>query len=135
MSDSRCWITFENDRALQARINRGEFGDKGGLYLPILNFPTPPRGGYWIGILRGWCTSNKVKFVDEGLEVSARVKKKQIEDFIEFVYARDPFYFDPAKMLTWKGRAYLANSLTDLRAFVARQLNSRLWYELKADEF
>ncbi|MGH9627556.1 MAG: hypothetical protein ACRD7E_04315 [Bryobacteraceae bacterium] len=67
--------------------------------------------------------------------MSARVKKKQIEAFIEFAYGRDPSYFDPAKMLTWKGRAYLANALTDLRAFIAQQLNPRLWYELRADEY
>ena len=44
------------------------------------------------------------------------------------------FYFNPAKMLTWKGRAYLANQLNDLRACVSQQLSPRLWYELRTDE-
>jgi hypothetical protein len=38
-------------------------------------------------------------------------------------------------MLTWKGRAYLAHRLTDLRAFVAQELRPRIWYELNADAF
>ena len=135
MTLSRCWVTFENDRALQGRVKRGDFTDTGAPNLPIGNFPAAPGGNYWISILRGWCKQNQIPFRDEGLEVTAKVKKKQIEDFMEFVYARDPFYFDPDKMLTWKGRAYLANSLNDLRSFVAQQLNPRLWYELKADEF
>jgi hypothetical protein len=135
MTQHRCWITYENDKSLQSRISRGSFGDKETPYIPISSLPAPPGGGYWTGILRGWCKNNTIKFVDEGLIVCVKVKKYQIEDFIEFVYARDPFYFEPAKMLTWKGHAYLANSLTDLRAFVAQQLNSRLWYEINADEF
>jgi hypothetical protein len=95
----------------------------------------PGNNPAWPWILRQWCKNNEIKFVDEGLIVTAKVKKHQIEDFIQCVYARDPFYFEPAKMLTWNGRAYLANRLTDLRAFVAQELNPRLWYEIKADEF
>ena len=136
MTMCRCWISYENDRPLQARIKRGDFGDGGELYLPINSFPAPPgNGAYWTGILRAWCRKNEIPFVNGGLEVSAKVKKNQIEDFVEHVYGRDPFYFDPAKMLTWKGHAYLANSLTDLRAFIAQQLCSRFWYKLEADEW
>jgi hypothetical protein len=134
MSASRCWITFESDKALQSRIRRGDFGEKDELYLPINCFPASGKG-YWISILHQWCKKREIPFVDEGLQITAKVKKDQIEDFIEFAYAGDPSYSEPARMLTWKGRAYLSNSLTDLRAFVAQQLNGRLWYEIKADEF
>ncbi|AXW00532.1 hypothetical protein CJO81_06985 [Ralstonia solanacearum] len=65
----------------------------------------------------------------------ARVKKTQILDFIDFAYGQYASYGDPAQMLTWKGRAYLVNRLVDLKAFVAQQLNSRLRYELVADEY
>jgi hypothetical protein len=85
--------------------------------------------------LKQWCEKRGIDFVDEGLIIRAKVKKDQIIDFIEFVYGNDPSYTDPAKMLTWKGKAYLASSLTNLRAFAAQQLNPRLWYELNADEF
>lgn len=86
-------------------------------------------------LLAKWCRDNGIKIIREDITISAKVKKKQIQDFIESVFAADSFYSDPAKMLTWKGRAYLANALTDLRVFVAQQLNSRLWYEIHADEF
>jgi hypothetical protein len=56
-------------------------------------------------------------------------------DFIEYLYGSDPSYTDPAEMITWQGSAYLANQLTDLRAFIAQDLNPDLWYELCADEF
>ncbi len=135
MTDSGCWVTFESDRSLQSRIKRGDFSDEGGLYLPISRFPAAPNGRYWIGILRVWCQEQNVKFVDEGLHISAKVKKRQIEDFIDFAFAGDTSYSEPAKMLTWKGRAYLANSLTELRAFVAKELDPRLWYQIHADEF
>jgi hypothetical protein len=136
MSEHRCWITYKNDRSLQSRKGRGDFGDGENVGLPIDSFPPPPgNNDCWTAILKEWSRENGIKFVDEGLKVSAKVKKNQIEDFIEYVYARDPFYFEPAKMLTWKGRAYLANSLTNLRAFVAQELNSRLWYEITADEW
>jgi hypothetical protein len=131
---SNCWITFESDRALQAQIKRGGFGDNDKPYVPISNFPASPRG-YWICVLKGWFRERQIKSVDEGLEISAKVKKEQIQDFIEFAFAGDPSYFDPAKMLTWHGRAYLANQLTDLRAFVAQQLSPRIWYQIHADEF
>jgi hypothetical protein len=67
--------------------------------------------------------------------VKVKVKKIQIQDFLDYVYGSSDFYFDPAKMLTWKGHAYLANHLNDLRACAAQQLSPRLWYELWADEF
>jgi len=134
MTMYNCWITYESDRALQSRIQRGDFSDGGEPYIPIGHLPAPPAA-CWTSILREWCQKNEIKFTDDGLLVSAKVKKSHIEDFIQHVYARDAFYFEPAKMLTWKGRAYLANSLTDLRAFIAQQLSSRLWYQLNADEF
>ena len=136
MTMYNCWITYERDRSLQSRIKRGDFSHGGEPYIPISCLPAPPRNGAcWTGILCEWCRKNDIKFVNEGLVVSAKVKKKHIEDFIQYVYAGDPSYFDPAEMLTWNGRAYLANSLTDLRAFVAQQLNPRLWYEINADEY
>jgi hypothetical protein len=87
--------------------------------------------------LRQWSKERSVQLSqsEDGLTRSAKVKKQHIADFIEYVYGADPSYNDPATMLTWKGRAYLANSLTDLRAFVAKELNPRLWHELKADDF
>lgn len=136
MTMYNCWITYETDRSLQSRIKRGDFSNEGGPYIPITCLPAPSgNGACWPGILREWCRKDGVKFIDQGLIVSAKVKKQQIENFIQYVYADDPSYSDPAKMLTWKGRAYLANSLTNLRAFVAKELNSRLWYEIKADEY
>ncbi len=130
MTEHRCWVKFEKDRALQLRIKKGEFGEN----LPIEFFP-PSSKGYWPQILKDWCQSRGIEYFEEGLTISAKVKKEQIRDFIGFVYAEDSSYCDPAKMLTWKGIAYLANSLTNLRAFVEQQLNPRIWYELKADEF
>jgi len=136
MTMYRCWISFDTDRALQSRIKQGHFGDKDNLNIPIDNFPAPPSAHYcWTGTVCGWCRENNIKFVNEGLFVHAKVKKKQIEDFIEYVYGGDPSYFQPAKMLTWQGHAYLANSLNDLRSFVAQELSPRLWYQLNADEF
>jgi hypothetical protein len=136
MTMYRCWISYDNDRVLQSRIKRGYFSDEGEPYIPISCFLAAPRSaGCWTGILCEWCRKSEIPFVKGDLEVSARVKKSQIEDFIEHVYGGDPYYFDPAKMLTSKGRAYMANSLTDLRAFVAQQLSSRFWYKLEADEW
>ena len=132
----RCWISYDSDRALQSRIKQGFFDDNGEPYIPIDNLPAPPgNGGDWTGILCAWCRESGIPFVDGGLTISAKVKKSQIEGFVQHVYGSDPSYFDPAKMMTWKGRAYLANSFTDLRAFIAQQLSSRLWYQLNADEF
>jgi len=133
--ESSCWITFESDRALQARLRRGDFGKEGKLCLPIQDFPAAPNCDYWIVLLTKCCRDNGVELTRNDIIVSARVKKRQIQDFIECVFAGDPSYSDPAKMLTWQGRAYLSSWLTDLRAFVAQQLSPRLWYEIHADEF
>jgi len=130
MTDYRCWVTYKNDKALQSKVRRGVFGKS----LPLDGFPAPSQGG-WPGLLVQWCKKREIQFVDEGLTVRAKVKRDQIIDFIEFVYADDRSYNDPAKMLTWEGKAYLANSLTNLRAFAAQKLNPRLWYELVADEW
>jgi hypothetical protein len=135
MTQYRCWIGYESDRALQSKIKQGFFSDEGELHLPLNGFPAPSNDVCWPGTLREWCKERGIPVVVEGLTVSTKVKKPQIEDFIEYVYGSDPSYSDPAKMLTWKGRAYLANSLTNLRAFVAQQLSPRLRYELRADEF
>ncbi len=105
------------------------------MYLPIHDFPAAPNCSYWIALLTKWCRDNGIAIIREDLHISAKIKKKQIQDFIECVFASDPFYSDPAKMLTWRGRAHLANRLTDLRAFVAQQLNPGLWYKIHADEF
>jgi hypothetical protein len=133
MTERRCWVEFQSDKSLQLRVSRGEFGEAGSS--PLGLFPPPPDNNGWTEILLRWSRERHLTAKDEGLTVTVRVKKDQIEDFISFVYTDDPSYFNPAKMLTWKGRAYLANNLNDLRAFVAQQLSPRLWYELKADEF
>ncbi len=103
---------------------------------PISRFP-PPDDYCWPSLLHQWSKTREIRLSqsEDGLTSSAKVKKPQIADFIEYVYGADPSYNDPAKMLTYEGRAHLANRLTDLRAFVAKELNPRLWYELKADEF
>jgi hypothetical protein len=133
--ESSCWITFESDEALQSRIEGGYFtSEEGKVYLPISQFPAA-RNGYWICILKDWFREREIKFVDGDLHISAKVKKSQIEDFIEFAFAGHDSYSDPAKMLTWKGRAYLAHQLIDLRAFVAKELDPRIWYQIHADEF
>ena len=134
MTEHRCWVTYEKDRALRARMSKGSYGEPGGA-IPIQHFPPPPHGDFWRTLLRNWCRKNAIEISEDDLTSVARVKKHQIQDFLEYVYADDPYYFDPAKMLTWEGKAYLANSLNNLRAFVAQELNPRLWYELKADEF
>ena len=105
------------------------------MYLPIQDFPAAPNCNYWIVLLSKWCRDNGIEVTQKDIFICAKVKKEQIQNFIECVFAGDPLYSDPAKMLTWQGRAYLANRLTDLRAFVAQQLNPRLWYEIHADEF
>lgn len=136
MTEHRCWVTFDSDRSLQLKIKKGWYGEKEKTYLPIFSFP-PPDNAYWPSLLRQWSKERDIDLshTQDGLTWSAKVKKPQIADFIEYVYGADPSYNDPAKMLTLRGRAYEANHLTDLRAFVAQELNPRLWYELKADEF
>lgn len=137
MTATRCWIEYKSDRALARKISEGWFTDEAGLYLPIDDFPPAPgNGAYWTGLLPEWCRQVGIRFDYRAeLEIVARVKKAQILDFIDFVYGQHASYGDPAQMLTWKGRAYLANRLVDLRAFVAQQLNPRLLYELVADEY
>lgn len=137
MTDSRCWIGYKNDRALQKKIDDGWFTENEEQVLPIDNFPPHSfNGSYWPGLVSGWATKRGIKCKrTDSLTVSARVTKEQIEDFIQDIYLSDANYIDPKKMITWKGRAYLANSLTDLRAFVSQQLDPALLYELKGDEF
>lgn len=137
MTDTRCWVTYKNDRALRKKMKEGWFTEEGTVYFALDNFPARPANiSYWPSVLKEWCRKNGVEFkwVNE-LTISARVKKHQIEEFIDHVYGNDPSYNDPAEMLTWKGRAYLANCLTDLRALVAQELDPTIWYELNADEF
>jgi hypothetical protein len=89
-----------------------------------------------MGFVCSWARERGLQIDEsEPLAVSVKVKKDQLADFVEYVYGKDPSYKDPAKMLTWKGKAYLVHQLDDLRAFVAQELNPRLWYKLKADEF
>ncbi|MBX7134192.1 MAG: hypothetical protein K1X67_16085 [Fimbriimonadaceae bacterium] len=137
MTQSACWIEFNSDRSLKRKVEEGWFtDDKGGDTLPIRSLPAAPNSHYWTGVLTQWCSSAGVKLVRRNeFAVVARVKKAQIEDFIRFVYDGSPMYSDPKSMLMWKGRAYLANHLINLRAFVAQELNPRLWYELVADEY
>lgn len=132
MTVRSCRIEFKSDHALTRKIREGWFTDERGLYLPIANFP--PVRNFWIGTLRDWCKANNVEFLQHDMKVVAKVKKDQIVAFIDYAFETEEHYRNPAKMLTWKGRAYLAQRLIDLRSFVAQQLNPRLWYELVADE-
>jgi len=91
---------------------------------------------FWTGVLRDWCQSRNINWREiDGTTVAAKVKRDQIRDFVEFVYADAPIYNDPEQMFIWKGKAYMAHGLADLRAFVAQELNPRLWYELMADTY
>jgi hypothetical protein len=135
MTEFRCWVSYNSDRPLQLKVKNGWYGDKDSAYLPISDFPVR-IGADWPSLLSKWSKQRGIELsIEDALTLRAKVKKKQIADFIEYVYGADPSYNDPAEMLTWKGRAYLANRLTDLRAFVAQELNPRLWYKLNADEF
>lgn len=135
MTQYRCWLTFETDRALQLKVKSGWYTDHDQTYLPISHFP-PPRDYCWPGNLKSWCKNRGIEFSQvDGLTISAKVKKHQVLDFIDYIYGDDPSYNDPAKMLMSKGKAYLAHSLVDLIAFVSQDLNPRLWYELFADEW
>jgi hypothetical protein len=133
MTAYRCWIEFPNDKPLQLRVQRGELGEPDSC--PLQSLPAAPNNTCWPAVLHGWCGERKLGPIDEGLTVRIKVKRAQIEDFIDYAYGGSGFYFNPSKMLTWKGHAYLANRLNDLRACVAQQLSPRLWYELWADEF
>lgn len=133
MTETRCWVEYKSDHALQRKVEEGWFTDERGLYLPIAHFPGRPHMSLWPIALQEWAKMRGIAMKDiDGENFSARVKKDQILDFINFVYADDTSYTDPARMLTWKGRAFLAHQLIDLRAFVVQELNSRLWYELIA---
>ena len=137
MTDSRCWVTYENDQELQKKVEDGWFTEKETRYFALSDFPPNHFNiGYWPTVLREWCKENKLEIEQvDSLTISTKIKKNQIEDFIQYVYGKDPSYNDPAKMLMWKGRAHHANYLIDLRALVAQYLDSTLWYELNADEF
>lgn len=137
MTETSCWIEFKTDKALQKRVSKGEFSDsEGGCALPILSFPMHPNHMFWTGVLRDWCQSRNINWREiDGTTVAAKVKRDQIRDFVEFVYADAPIYNDPEQMFIWKGKAYMAHGLADLRAFVAQELNPRLWYELMADTY
>jgi hypothetical protein len=136
MTTSTCWIDYKSDRRLARRVAEGWFTDGDKVNLPLTGFPARPRmNDYWTEIVSDWCEATGVAVKREGVaRVRARVKKQHVEAFIRDVYLSEPSYTDPAQMLTWKGRAYLANALTDLRACVAQQLSPRLWYELCAEE-
>jgi len=136
MVETRCWVAFKNDLALQKKINDGWFTDERGFYLPISHFPGTPTNSYWPDALRKWAGGCGVTVAEVDDETySAQVTSSQILDFIEFVYGSDSSYNDPAMMLTWKGRAYLVHPLIDLRAFVAKELDPKLLYELMTDTF
>lgn len=141
MTETNCWVEFKSDRALQRKITEGWFStaeDKEGesCFVPIMSFPPHPNQAFWPGVVREWCKLRGLQWDDtDGATTIVRVKQEQIRDFIEYVYADAPFYTDPSQMLTWKGCAHLANRLTNLRAFVAQELNPRLWYELNADTY
>jgi hypothetical protein len=136
MTQHRCWVSFETDRALQSRVKSGWYSEQDSTWTPLSAFPPEWKTNCWPTILAKWSNERGIPTSQiYALEISAKVKQHQIVDFIDHVYGTDPSYHDPAKMLMWKGQAYLANSLTNLRAFVTQELNPRLWYELHADEF
>lgn len=137
MTDTSCWIRFPSDRALQRRINEGEFsGDGDAHHFTTCDFPPTHHNGYWTTALLAWCKAQNMEHCWVGdLTLVAKVKRDQIISFIDHIYGSDPAYIDPKFMLTWRGDAYLVNRLTNLKAFVHQNLSHRLWYELVADEF
>lgn len=136
MTETRCWVEYKSDHALQRKVKEDWFTDEKGFHLPIASFPGRPRNSLWPIALQDWTGMRGIAMKDiDGVTFSARVKRDQLLDFINFVYADDPSYTDPAQMLTWKGRAFLAHQLIDLRAFVTQELNARLWYDLMADMY
>ena len=137
MTDTSCWIRFPSDRSLQKKIKEGQFSTDGDAHhFTTCDFPLAHINGYWTTALLTWCKAQKVEYcwVDD-LTLVAKVKRDQIISFIDHIYGSDLAYNDPKAMLTWKGEAYLANRLTNLKAFVYQNLSHRLWYELVADEF
>jgi hypothetical protein len=106
MTAYRCWIAFPNDKPLQLRVQRGELGEPDSC--PLQSLPAAPNNTCWPAVLHGWCGERKLGPIDEGLTVRIKVKRAQIEDFIDYAYGGSGFYFNPSKMLTWKGHAYLA---------------------------
>ncbi|WP_109485388.1 hypothetical protein [Occallatibacter savannae] len=134
MTEFNCWIDLTTDKRLKLRVEKGIFG--GQFNSTHVWFPAPPNNyRCWPGVVAGWCKERNLNPVWERLDIRVTVTKAQIEDFIDYVYRDDASYWEPAKMLMWEGRAYLANSLTNLRAFVAQELNPKRTYELKADEY
>lgn len=129
MTAYRCWLENPSDKPLARKIAEGWYGEA-----PAGDFPHH-QGHSWPITLEQWCRLRSLKPVRDGLILSVRVKQADVMAYLEHVYGDDPSYTDPGRMLTWKGNAYLANRLTNLRAFVAQALNPRLWYILKADEF
>src|ERR1017187_3740084 len=91
-----CSLGFQSDRSLKSKVTKGWYeGD-------VPGFPAPPSGSNWIGLLWRWAKERGIAVdLSNPLAVSARVKKDQIVDFIEYVYGKDPSYCDPARMLTW----------------------------------
>ena len=134
MTMYNCWIDLSKDRSLKLRVEKGKFGDV--LKSTTAFFPAPPNSrSCWPGTVSRWCKERNLSPTWGDLDVRVTVTKTQIEDFIDYVYRDSASYWDPAQMLMWEGRAYLVNSLTNLRAFVAQELNPKRKYELKADEF
>ena len=91
MTMYNCRIRFQRDRALGARIARGDFGDPNNPYVPLTNLPAPPGNSCWPALLKSWCRNCGIPCLDEGLVIRAKVKKHQVEAFIEFVYAGSIF--------------------------------------------
>ena len=137
MTDTACWLEFDNDAELTDRIAQGYFEEKEGSALRPWHFPpTQSRSPYWPNSLSDWCVKQWVEITHRShLEIAAEVEKAQIIDFIAYMYDGDSSYQDPACALTWKGKAYLANRLTNLKAFVAQELQDGVVYGLVADEF
>ena len=105
MTAYRCWIELPNDKPLQLRIQRGELGEPGSC--PLQSIPAPPNDTCWPAVLIGWCRERKLSPIDQGLTVKVKVKKAQIEDFIDYVYGGSDFYSTRQKcspgraMLIW----------------------------------
>ena len=137
MTDTCCWIRFGSDRSLIKRIEAGTYTGyrKKYGYFPW-DFPLRPRSSLWTVTLLAWCREQKIEhnWVNQ-LTISARVKQHQIMAFIEHVYGNDPGYFDPKRMFAPDGEAFFVHRLIDLKAFVMQEMQSRLWYELVADEY
>lgn len=132
MGGTSCWLVYDADRILSKKDAQGWFGKS---YTDAHPATFPPLDEYktWPELLRSWGEARGLNLRKvNGAGVEAKVTKDEIFDFIQYVYGGAESYVDPAKMLTWNGDAYLVHRLVNLRAFVAKHLDTGVQYAIRA---